>query len=113
DGERTVLPSHMVPPFGLVLHELATNAAKHGALSTLDGRVDVHWAPADDGAVNVRWIEHGGPPVVEPTGHGLGLRLVRGLIEHEIDGDVRMRFEPDGFVCEMRLPHRAAREATA
>jgi PAS domain S-box-containing protein len=103
-GERTVLPSRLASPLGLALHELATNAAKYGSLSSADGRVEVEWTRGEDRGLRLSWTERNGPAVQDPSREGLGLRLVRGLVEHEIGGTVRFEFNPDGLVCDMLLP---------
>jgi two-component sensor histidine kinase len=87
----------------MVLHELATNAAKHGALSTAAGRVALDWR-ADGGAVELRWAESAGPPVQAPTRHGFGSALIEQSIVSGLGGKTRFDFAPDGLVCTMRLP---------
>jgi two-component sensor histidine kinase len=95
-----------VPSIGLTLHELATNAAKYGALSTTDGGVDVHWTlePTNDGnRVTLRWEEHGGPPVQVPERRGVGTALIEGGISHELDGRVEFTFAPEGLRCQVEF----------
>lgn len=93
----------------LVLHELATNAVKHGALSDDGGRVDLAWTIEDaDGQamVHVSWIESGGPLVDEPQRAGFGTTLLERSLSHDLDGEARMEFAPAGFVCDLRFPSR-------
>ena len=89
----------------MILHELATNAAKYGALSVESGRISLSWTiePADDGpTLAVTWEEHGGPPVSEPLRRGFGSRLIRtGLVG---SGGVDLRYRPDGLHAEFRSP---------
>ena len=81
----------------LILHELATNAAKYGALSTESGRVTVAWT-ADEAILRLSWRETGGPAVVQPTRKGFGTRLIeRGLA----GGEVRTAFDTAGLSCEL------------
>lgn len=87
---------------GLLFHELATNALKHGALSRLDGCVHIEWI-LDAGMARLTWREVGGPGVAEPSKRGFGARLSdAGLVPQ--GGKVERRFEPDGLVCELHFP---------
>ena len=107
EGESTALgPRHGVA-LSLVLYELATNAAKHGALSNDHGRVRVTWRPEDvDGTrkLHLRWQELGGPPVREPRQKGFGLQLIERACAYELDGETELTFAPDGLVCELAFP---------
>ena len=101
-----VLPPGAALALAMALHELATNALKHGALSVPEGRVSVacKTAPAD-GTPVVQWVERGGPPVAGPPAkRGFGLRLLgRGLATQAgVGADIR--FEPDGVRCTLRMP---------
>jgi two-component system CheB/CheR fusion protein len=107
-GEPVLLTADIATPFGLVLHELATNAAKHGALSREQGTVNVSWRISDrnnQSVLTVVWREKGGPPVTQPTPSGLGSKL----IDHAIPGaKISREFQTDGLVCAMELPLPAA-----
>jgi two-component system, chemotaxis family, CheB/CheR fusion protein len=95
----------------LVVHELATNAAKHGALSTPEGVIAIDWdlsSNRDAWAVRLVWSEHGGPAAEAPASHGFGLGLIERITSYELDGEVRYDFTPEGFTCELRLPYSAA-----
>jgi PAS domain S-box-containing protein len=83
----------------LSLHELATNAMKHGALSGPAGRVTLAWT-ADD-ACRITWTESGGPPVSPPTRRGFGSRILQGALAAELDGSVTVDYRPDGVVCSI------------
>jgi two-component sensor histidine kinase len=90
----------------MALNELATNAAKYGALSDEKGQVNVSWAIAEGGEpgyLRVKWAEIGGPPVNPPERKGFGSRLIRSLSEDEA-GKVEMEFAPTGLVCTFDLP---------
>ena len=84
----------------LIVHELATNAAKYGALSRPAGKLSVHWSLADR-ILNVNWREAGGPPIDSPTHHGFVLRLLHRALA-QFSGAVETIFEPDGFICTMK-----------
>lgn len=81
----------------LVLHELCTNALKHGALSVPQGRVTISWRD-DNGALRLDWMESAGPPVRPPARKGLGTRLLHGQNSFEAD----LRFDADGVKCCLR-----------
>jgi two-component sensor histidine kinase len=86
---------------GMAFHEMATNAAKYGALSNATGMVHVHWAILPDGkSLKFTWEERGGPPVAPPQHRGFGLRLIEHGMEREISGKVLLDFRPEGFVCQ-------------
>jgi two-component system CheB/CheR fusion protein len=92
---------------------LATNAVKYGALSTQTGHLEISWEGTQDEIV-LRWRERGGPPVTPPASRGIGLNLVHGLVEHELGGQVEVRFEPEGLECELHIPvHEPTRERDA
>ena len=111
DGPDVMLTSAQAQAVAMVIHELATNAAKHGALSGPDGRVSVSWerTGADATAtLTITWREHGGKQIAAPVRSGYGLGLIRDLIPHELGGTVDLRFQPDGAHCkiESRLGKR-------
>jgi len=97
--------------FALVVHELATNAAKHGAWSNDSGRVEISWAREFSESANLHflWRESGGPPVANPERKGFGTTIVNSAFAADRDCEVELRFEPDGVVCEVRLPLARAR----
>jgi two-component sensor histidine kinase len=92
----------------LVIHELTTNAAKYGALSSRDGRLEVTWEgrQAIAGSMVLRWRESGGPIVVPPQHSGFGLSHIRGSVEHQLGGTLNLRWPTEGFQCELVLPSR-------
>lgn len=92
---------------GLVFHELATNAAKYGALAMPEGRVEVRWTWAD-GRVDLVWTETGGPPVAPPTRRGFGSRLIEKSLEGQLGGQARLEFAPAGLICRVSLPVKGA-----
>jgi PAS domain S-box-containing protein len=89
---------------GMGLHELATNAAKYGALTTQAGLVRVTWTHAGEGAAAracLTWEEEGGPPVVVPLRKGFGSRLIERSLTADLGGEARLEFRPGGVVCTM------------
>jgi PAS domain S-box-containing protein len=86
---------------GLAAHELATNAAKYGALSTPEGRVEVRWT-VDDGVLRLVWRESGGPPTAAPARRGFGSRLLEQGLAEELAGSVKLEFRPEGLLCTMK-----------
>lgn len=105
DG-AVILGSSVLTSLGLVLHELATNAAKYGALSVPEGRVSVGWqADEASGYLQIDWVESGGPPVTQPVKTGFGTRLIQTAIYH---GEVRQTYAPDGLEVEILIPFGSA-----
>ena len=103
DGPQTLLEPDAAQAIAVALHELATNAAKYGALSTPNGQVCLQWShAADDGQLLLRWTETGGPAVQEPTRTGVGRRIIDGMIT-QLKGSARFDWRKDGLVCELAL----------
>jgi two-component sensor histidine kinase len=98
-GGSVALSPALARTMSLALHELATNAAKYGALSIADGRVSVSWK-VDSGIVKVIWRESGGPVVLPPTRHGFGLGLI-GTLTRTCGGQGESDFRPEGVIHEM------------
>jgi two-component sensor histidine kinase len=91
-------------PLALALNELGTNALKHGALSRAGGGVTIEWDVAPGGEFRLSWTERDGPRATAPASGGTGLRLIRGLIEHELEGRVLIEFAPEGLSCRITIP---------
>jgi PAS domain S-box-containing protein len=87
----------------VTLHELVTNAAKYGALSVIEGRVQVKWSREPNGRLVLQWTERGGPPVVAPARKGFGARLIEGMIQGQPNGEMRLDWRPEGLACEISL----------
>jgi two-component sensor histidine kinase/PAS domain-containing protein len=94
-----VSPSQVLA-LSLALHELATNAAKYGALSRPEGRVELRWE-VQAGRLNLSWRESGGPRVVPPTRRGFGSRLIEHALGRDLDGKTRLEFAPEGVRCSI------------
>jgi len=103
-GPAIVLAPRASTSLGLALHELGTNAVKYGALRDVFGSIDATWRVDAGGCVVLTWNERGTAPPRTPRSTGLGLSLVRGLIEHDLGGVVELRFEAHGLVAELRIP---------
>ena len=123
-GPPVKLATGVAVSLHLAFHELATNAAKYGALSDESGRIDLIWEIMRDatagrcngghigagipepgqGALVLRWRESGGPPVVPPTRRGFGSRLIERGLAHELEGDVALAFDPAGVRCRLVIP---------
>ena len=106
DGPHVELPSEAAVPIGMAIHELTTNAAKHGALSTFGGQVDVRWkiVQQERPMLHFTWVERGGPRVSTPTRQGFGSRLLQRVLATQLQADVSMEFLEEGFRFSMTLP---------
>lgn len=104
EGPEAFLQPTIVQPVAMVVHELATNALKYGALSTAHGRVRLHWT-LKEGRVVLNWAECGGPPPCGAPEHsGLGSSLINGIVRDQLMGEIDRRWEETGLVCEIRFP---------
>ena len=95
--------------FAMVLHELATNAAKYGALSTpgagqVPDRLGARRRREGRPDAASRWLESGGPPVSPSGGKGFGSRLIEGALAHELAGEVRISYGLTGVTCQIDMP---------
>ena len=102
-GPVTGLRADVAPMIALVIHELVTNAAKYGSLSTPDGVLRVQWKHSDDG-LEFKWREMGGPEVVAPTRHGFGRSLIEKAIPYEFDGKATLDYAATGVTLDVLLP---------
>lgn len=106
DGPPVELAPNDALSFGLAIHELATNAAKYGALSVPEGRVSVYWTLLDNQLAEVEWRECEGPEVKSERRRGFGTELIEKIVAHELKSPVRLEFEREGVRCIMRVPVR-------
>ncbi|MBD0274198.1 MAG: PAS-domain containing protein, partial [Acetobacteraceae bacterium] len=106
DGPDVTLVPGAAQAISMALHELATNATKHGALSTQEGRVSVFWEVGGDaGLLRLLWTEAGGPPVTAPpTRRGFGSRLLEATLKDQLGGKLTREWRPGGLVCAIELP---------
>lgn len=102
-GTDYLLSPKFAVALAMVLHELATNATKYGALSLPDGHVDLLWSVTDE-RLSLHWREVGGPEVVMPQGRGFGLRLIERQFAMEFGAEVEVRFLPQGLECRIDSP---------
>jgi PAS domain S-box-containing protein len=102
DGPELLLEPSVAQTMAVVLHELATNAAKYGPLSLDGGRVAITWTFGEDGRLLLSWAETGGPPVREPTRKGFGTRVMAGMIK-QLKGHLSFDWRPEGMTCAVEL----------
>jgi len=102
-GPDMVLHPATAQTLALALHELATNAAKHGALSASAGRVQFDWE-LKAGSLVLNWAETGGPPVKAPASQGYGTRVISASIERQLGGRAGFDWRPEGLRCVMSIP---------
>lgn len=98
-GTSLPLRSDVARAAGLVVHELAANAVKYGALSSSNGRIDIEWTRNAD-AIEIKWKETGGPKVDVPTRTGFGTRLIEATVKG-LSGSVERKFDESGFICRV------------
>jgi PAS domain S-box-containing protein len=118
EGPCVELTAAATQAMAMVLHELATNAAKYGALSTPRGQVSVRWDVRSNGVIpstlTLAWSERGGPAVTVPAQTGYGTSIIRNLIPYEIGGTVEHALARDGVHCTITIPaeHATLRDPT-
>ena len=103
NGPVVALKPSAALSLGMIFHELATNAAKYGALCVPDGRVTVDWGVAPDGRMTVTWRETGGPPAAPPQRKGFGSRLIERAVRHDLAGDLTTEFGDQGLIAVMQF----------
>jgi PAS domain S-box-containing protein len=106
EGPRLKVPASAALALSLVVHELATNAAKYGALSSDDGTISVSWFVSGGGTRRLRllWSEGGGPPVAAPQRTGFGSRMIKRGLASALGGTAELRFEPAGLQVIVDAP---------
>ena len=102
EGPETLLKPDVAQAVAVILHELATNASKYGALSDAKGQIKLTWSHAEDGQLTLRWTELGGPTVTVPERQGFGSRLIERTIS-QLGGKARFDWPSEGLVCEITL----------
>jgi len=108
-GEDLTLRPRAALTLAMAFHELTTNAAKYGALSTSSGRLELTWEEhkaraARPAHVRIEWVEQGGPPVAVPSRRGFGSTLIEGGIASELGGNATLDYTPDGLRCTIEIP---------
>lgn len=112
-GPDVTVLADAAQPVGMVLHELATNAAKYGALSVPGGTIAVHWTVEPDGSIELLWREQGGPPVPKPTRRGFGAQMIVAAVAGQLDGQVDFQWRPDGLRCAITIAAARVRAASS
>ncbi|WP_407156278.1 sensor histidine kinase [Bradyrhizobium sp. STM 3557] len=108
EGPPVLLRARLVLPLSMVLHELATNASKYGALSTPSGRVAISWQLREDGhRLALTWLERGGPKIEGSGSRGFGITLIERVVRFDLDGEAKINFEPDGIRCVLSFALKA------
>lgn len=108
-GPEVMLGPNAVQPLGLLIHELATNAVKYGALSAVDGRLQLNWAFEADGGVRLEWRELNGPPVIPPQQKGFGSTLISTVAAQQLNASIDIDYAPAGVVVTAILPSQVLR----
>ena len=104
EGPDVRLKPEAAQSLGLALHELASNAAKFGALSQAGGRVEINWRPLDDAGIVLVWRETKGPKVSAPKRRGFGSMVIEHNLARALDADVNLDFATDGLTCRVAVP---------
>lgn len=95
----------VVTSLGLLLHELATNAAKYGAASTPNGRIEVKWDhDASERVLRLHWAERDGPPATPPEKTGYGSRLIQSLVDYRFHGELKQTYSDEGLTVDVAIP---------
>lgn len=109
DGPDLMLNSKATIAIALVLHELATNAARHGALSVPEGMLAIRWSRGEGDRLVVSWVESGGPIVGAPDRTGFGTRLLKTVVTGELSGELNIDYAPGGFTARLDIPAESYR----
>ena len=102
-GPKVLLDPSAAQSMALALHELVTNAVKHGALSVSHGQVDLTWQFEDD-ELRIVWIESGGPSVHQPLQSGFGTKVITSSLQHQLRGNYYPEWRSEGFKCTLSIP---------
>src|SRR3984957_20001233 len=111
DGPDISLEPSTAQGLALALHELATNAAKHGALSSERGRVRLAWQLQQPDILTLHWVESGGPPIRTPSARSFGLKVIKASIEQQLGGQATFDWNPKGLRCALAIALRETRES--
>jgi two-component sensor histidine kinase len=116
DGPELILGQKLSLAVAMILHELFTNSAKYGALSSGEGTVKISWrldkAEEFQSYVTLSWTETGGPTVSSPAAEGYGTRMIRTATALELKGTAELEYAPEGFRGQVRFPHRCSPPTT-
>jgi PAS domain S-box-containing protein len=106
-GPPLVLSPKVTQPLAMVIHELATNATKYGALSVLKGQVLISWTlqKKPDPWIELQWLETGGPEIQSPPNRiGIGTRILTSTVQQQLGGKLEILWNPSGLICKIALP---------
>jgi PAS domain S-box-containing protein len=103
DGPDISLHPSTAQGLALALHELVTNAAKYGALSSVRGKVSLTWQLRPD-TLALHWVESGGPAVAQPAAKSFGLKVIRASVEQQLSGEAEFDWNPNGLRCTFSIP---------
>ena len=103
-GPNLLLKPDAAQTIAMILHELATNAAKYGALSVAEGCIEVKWSVAANNQLGLTWTESGGPAVRKPARQGFGTRVMERMIRDQHKGELRLDWRAEGLICAIILP---------
>lgn len=104
DGPDVILPPRVAVPLAMILNELATNAAKYGALSNATGILHVTWALLAADKLRLEWHEAGGPVIAPPSALGYGTRFIERAVSAELKGTYTAFYPAEGFTCAIEIP---------
>lgn len=104
EGPRIFFGPQAAESVGILLHELGTNAARHGALSAKQGRVEADWALTEGGDVVLQWSERGGHGVAAPSRQGFGMRVIEGILRDQVGGQASLTWSGDGLRATFTIP---------
>lgn len=107
EGPQVMLRPRAALPLHMVVHELCTNAAKYGALSSENGQVRLRWqitSVKGDPILTMEWLESGGPEVTPPARRGFGSEVLEDVISYELEGSVQVEYRPTGLRCTLEIP---------
>ncbi|HEY1631179.1 MAG TPA: response regulator [Rhizomicrobium sp.] len=110
EGAEVTLRPVVAQSVALIVHELATNSAKYGALSSPEGKLYVFWDARDGSGLVFDWIETGGPEVIAPKKKGFGLKVIGATVESQLRGQVAFDWRTDGLSCRFDIPPGNAEE---
>ena len=108
DGVPVTVTPKQALGLRVVVHELATNAVKYGALSNVEGSIRLSWLIEQAGdhqrRIRLRWEERSGPVIESPKQSGFGSRMIKAAVEYDLGGEARLAYASEGLVCEIIFP---------
>lgn len=107
DGPHVAVAAQTAQGIAVLLHELTTNAVKYGALSSLDGQVEIKLERISEHSLVLRWVETGGPPTSPPSRQGCGTEMMLGLAKLVLRGQLRFEWRSEGLSCEIEINTKA------